>query len=66
MTRNGADGALVAPGNAQLLAVELESVLSNGTRRDQLVESGSNRVQEFSMHRLADLYLDAYGRAAEI
>ena len=66
VTRDGADGALVAPGSAQLLAAELESVLSNGSRRDALVESGSNRVQEFSMHRLADLYHAAYCRAVDI
>ena len=63
VTRSGADGALFAPGDVGDLTETLTSVLTDGHRRDRLVASGSERVSEFSMRRLADLYLDAYGRA---
>ncbi len=65
VTRNGADGALVPPGDPQALARELDDVLGNLARRQELVDSGSERVQEFSMRRLADLYLAAYRRAID-
>lgn len=60
VTRNGADGALVPPGDVPRLAQELRAVLESPDRRHALIESGSERVQEFSMRRLADLYLAAY------
>lgn len=65
VTRDGADGALVPPGDTHALARELEDVLGNLARRDELVDSGAERVQEFSMRRLADLYLEAYQRAID-
>lgn len=62
VTRQGRDAQLVEPGNAPLLAEALRVTLSDRSRRDQLVTSGTCRVAEFSMRRLADLYLDAYER----
>lgn len=62
VTRSGRDGALVPPGEPARLATVLEDVLSNMARRDELIDSGSQRVQEFSMRSLADLYLSAYER----
>ena len=64
VVRNGRDGALVAPNDHVALADELSLTLRSVARRQQLVESGDERVREFSMVRLADLYLDAYQRAA--
>ncbi len=63
VTRNGLDGALVPPGDPNKLARELDQVLASPARRDELIASGSERVSEFSMRRLADLYLSAYRRA---
>ncbi len=63
VTRAGADGALVPPGDPIGLANTLHDVLTDPVRGEALIASGSQRVAEFSMRRLADLYLDAYRRA---
>lgn len=62
VTNDGRSGALFAAGDARALADALASLLADRARRDALVRSGSERVAEFSMRRLADLYLDAYKR----
>ena len=63
VTRQGRDGVLFPPGDAPALAAELTSLLNDRGRRDELVAHGSSRVTDFSMRKLADLYLDAYERA---
>ena len=63
VTRAGADGALVPPGDVARLATTLHEILTDTARCQMLIASGSQRVAEFSMRRLADLYLDAYRRA---
>ena len=63
VTYAGRDGALFPAGNASALASILESVLTDRARRDELIQSGAKRVGEFSMQRLADLYLESYERA---
>lgn len=62
VTRAGRDASLVTPGDSKALSQMLASVLSNPARRDELIANGSERVEEFSMRALADLYLDAYRR----
>jgi phosphatidylinositol alpha-mannosyltransferase len=62
VARQGRDAVLVAPGDARALTDALSSLLSDRAHRDELVSSGTARVAEFSMRRLADLYLDAYHR----
>lgn len=63
VTRAGRDGALFPPGDASALATVLISLLSNRAQRDDLVANGLERVKDFSMLRLADLYLESYERA---
>ncbi len=65
VTRHGRDAVLVPPSEPSLLADALSRVLRDRSRRDELVTNGTDRVGEFSMRRLADLYLDAYQRAIE-
>lgn len=65
VTRHGRDAVLVPPAEPSLLAEALSRVLRDRSRRDELVASGTDRVAEFSMRRLADLYLDAYRRAID-
>lgn len=62
VTRSGKDAALVPPGDADALARVLAETLASRARQDELTRSGTERVAEFSMQRLADLYLDAYHR----
>ena len=58
---NGAlAGVLVSPGDASELRASLRELLTSPEKRSRLVEIGSERVQAFSMARLADLYVDAY------
>jgi phosphatidyl-myo-inositol alpha-mannosyltransferase len=58
--RAGRDGVLVTPGDAPALAVALEKVLRNPDLQQQLTASGHDRAAEFSMRRLAEIYLEAY------
>ena len=62
VTRNGRDGELFASGDARALGEQLAVLLGDRAKRDQLVAAGSQRVADFSMRKLADLYLDAYER----
>jgi len=55
-------GVLVEPGDAVALRTRLHEVLTSAQTRSALVEIGSERVKDFSMARLADLYVDAYQR----
>lgn len=65
VARHGRDAELVPAGDAAKLADALRLTLSDRARRDELVASGTDRVGEFSMRRLADLYIDAYYRALD-
>ena len=63
VVRDGSAGALVPPGDAAALAHALQSLLKDPAGRQELIERGTERVEEFSMNRLAELYIEAYGRA---
>ncbi|CAN5189132.1 glycosyltransferase family 4 protein [soil metagenome] len=58
VARPDQDGLLVAPGDVDDLARALNQALSDAARRDELVASGTERVETFSMDRLADRYLE--------
>jgi len=62
----GDEAYLVPPGDAKALSAGLLKVLENQELADQLCESGSKRVSEFSMDRLAAMYVDIYERAIDI
>ena len=53
---------LVPPGDARSLADAIRLVLTDTARREQLIESGLKRAEEFSMARLAEVYLARYER----
>jgi len=65
VARDGRDALLVAPGDGRRLADALQVVLADPVRRQELVSSGRQRAEEFSMTRLASLYLERYRRLAE-
>lgn len=60
VARPDQDGVLVPPGDVDALAAALSSVLADAELRDRLVLSGTERVEQFSMDRLADAYLAIY------
>ncbi len=62
VTGDGEFGSLFDTGNVEALITQLERLLSNPHERDRLVEKGGERVAQFSMHKLADLYFTAYER----
>ncbi|MEO6987351.1 MAG: glycosyltransferase family 4 protein [Aquihabitans sp.] len=62
VARPDQDGILVEPGDVAGLGEALCRVLADPDLRDQLVESGIERAETFSMDRLADLYLEIYER----
>ena len=64
VARQGRDALLVPPDDARELAHALTAVLSQADERERLVESGLKRAEEFSMARLAQLYLGRYERLA--
>ena len=51
---------LVEPDNSKALAEGLLRVLNDGVLARRLVDAGESRAQEFSMDRLAELYLESY------
>ena len=57
VARDGADALLVPPGDAGALGSALRAVLTDGERAAALVASGRERAEQFSMARLADVYL---------
>jgi phosphatidylinositol alpha-mannosyltransferase len=60
VARAGADALLVPPGDSRALAAALASVLENPSCAEQLVASGQQRAEEFSMDNLASRYLELY------
>ncbi|MCU1453435.1 MAG: pimA [Acidimicrobiales bacterium] len=62
VARPGADGLLVAPGDAGALGEALCQVLVDPALRGRLVASGRERAAGFSMDRLATRYLELYER----
>ncbi len=60
VARRGQDALLVAPGDSGEIANALRTVLADTRQSAALVESGLKRAEEFSMARLADLYLARY------
>jgi phosphatidylinositol alpha-mannosyltransferase len=65
VARAGRDALLVPPGDASLLAKAVNEVLGSPARRAELVASGYERAERFSMNRLADLYIDYYREAIQ-
>ncbi len=53
---------LVPPGNPVALAAALTRILDDGALRRRLVDAGDARAEAFSMHSLAERYLDLYAR----
>jgi phosphatidylinositol alpha-mannosyltransferase len=60
VARPDRDGLLVPPGDVDAMGAALGRVLADAELRDRLVASGTARAAEFSMDRLADLYLGLY------
>lgn len=60
VARSGRDALLVPPGDAKALANALRRTLADRSLREQLVASGEARAEEFSMDRLAEVYLELY------
>ena len=58
------EGVLVAPGDYTGLRDALRRVLDDATLRERLVTAGRDRAAEFSMRRLAEVYLGCYEEAA--
>lgn len=65
VARAGRDAVLTPPGDAAALAAALTDLLADADRRTELVASGRARAEEFSMDRLASLYLDLYQRVLD-
>ena len=63
---NGDEAFLVPPGEAGMLAKALTKVLTDQALTQGLIEAGTKRVAEFSMERLAGVYVEIYERAIAI
>ena len=64
VARAGRDALLVEPGNSEALAETLVRVLQEPATARELVESGEQRADHFSMDRLASIYVDIYAGVA--
>jgi phosphatidylinositol alpha-mannosyltransferase len=62
VARPGVDALLVPPGDPRVLADGLRRVLCDPDLASALVASGEQRAAGFAMERLAERYLDLYGR----
>jgi phosphatidylinositol alpha-mannosyltransferase len=65
VARKGADALLAPPGDGAALGQALRTVLDDPATRDQLVASGRSRADDFSMSRLAEIYLERFERIIE-
>lgn len=63
VARQGREGLLVPPGDAEGLGAALASVLAGGGTARDLVEAGRVRADELSMDRLAERYVALYHEA---
>ena len=59
-SRHGRDALLFPAGDHKELAAGIGELLQDKDRAEELVVSGNERANEFSMARLADLYLERY------
>ena len=62
VARAGQDALLVPPGDSTALAGALRRVLDSSDVAGDLVRSGLERADQFSMARLADAYVERYER----
>jgi hypothetical protein len=53
---------LVEPGNPVALAEALNVATTSASTREHLVTGGHARAQDFSMHRLAESYVEMYNK----
>jgi phosphatidylinositol alpha-mannosyltransferase len=65
VARSDRDGVLVPPGDPSALAAQLQRVLGDSALRESLTASGSMRASEFSMDRLAAIYVGLYEQVLE-
>ena len=63
VVRVGDEAQLVPPGDPDALATALIDVFKRPDRAADLVAAGRQRAEQFSMARLADIYVDMYERA---
>ena len=61
---DGVDALLTQPGDAEALASTLRKALGDEALRAELTATAERRAQEFSMDRLAELYVEHYRRIA--
>lgn len=66
VARAGRDAVLVAPGDTRALAGALAHVVSDRAAAVRLAASGEERVQVFSMDRLARCYVSLYEQALAV
>jgi phosphatidylinositol alpha-mannosyltransferase len=64
VARPDVDAVLVPPGDPQALADGLRRVLADATLAAEMVAAGEARAGQFSMDRLAELYVGLYERIA--
>jgi len=62
VARADQDALLVEPGDVDGLATALNQLIASSERREELVTSGRERAESFSMSLLADKYLEMYER----
>lgn len=62
VARHDVDALLVEPGDPRALAAAIEATLGRGADVDRRVAAGRERVADFSMSALADLYEEKYER----
>ena len=62
VARPGRDAILIPAGDVSALATALTDALEDPSLRERLVASGECRASQFSMERLAELYLSMYER----
>jgi phosphatidyl-myo-inositol alpha-mannosyltransferase len=63
VSREGADALLFKTGSERSLVDSLRTALSDNGQRERIVASGRSRADDFSIDRLASIYVDIYRRA---
>jgi phosphatidylinositol alpha-mannosyltransferase len=66
VAKGGDEAYLVTPGDVQALSSGLRRVLEDKQLASQQSQAGLSRAAEFSMTRLAEIYVELYQRAIEI